>query len=168
MIITESDLAGIRARHADQKIVLTSGTFDLFHIGHLRYLEEVKKYGDIMVVMVSGDARVRFRKGLERPIIPENERAAIIDALRIVDYVLIDPGYNEPGRIDPRYAHILADLSPEAYTTDGPDHRFFNLKNHHTRIVTTPRIHGGTYDSTSAIIRHIARLTHDTHQLIDD
>ena len=91
MIISLDDLASIRERHLGQKIALTSGTFDLLHVGHLDYLEKVKQHGEIVVVLLSGDARVKARKGPSRPIISERERARILDSLKVVDYVFIDP-----------------------------------------------------------------------------
>lgn len=64
------------------KIVLTSGTFDLFHIGHAQYLEKAKEMGDVLIVGVDSDARVKKRKGPERPIVPENER--VLDRKSVV------------------------------------------------------------------------------------
>lgn len=168
MVINDSDLAGIRERHTGQRIVLTSGTFDLFHVGHLRYLEAARSHGDIMVVFLSGDNRVKYRKGPERPIIPETERAEIIDALEIVDYVMLDHGYNEPGRIDPHYEQILDALQPDMYVTDGPDQRFFELNGRPTQMKIVERIPAGHYGSTSAIIRHINELPLAEYELHDD
>ena len=86
MIVKFENLSDIRIQHTNKKIVLTSGTFDLLHIGHLQYLEAIESLGDIVVVLLSGDNRVRARKGLNRPIIPENERAQLLSVLKIVDY----------------------------------------------------------------------------------
>jgi len=127
MIINLEDLANIRSQHINEKIVLTSGTFDLLHVGHLRYLEAVKSLGDIMVVLLSGDDRIRARKGPTRPIIPELDRAQILDALKIVDYVFIDPAMAAPDQIDPVHAEIVDRLQPDLYATDGEDIRFFNI-----------------------------------------
>ncbi len=127
MTINLESLADIREKHKNQKIILTSGTFDLFHAGHLAYLEGVKSYGNVVVVMMSGDARVQARKGPTRPIIPENERMKILDALKIVDYVFIDPSKMGPSETDPVHAEILALLKPDMYVTDGPDPRFWSL-----------------------------------------
>src|SRR4051812_15567257 len=126
MIITLDDMATIRKQHAGQKLVLTSGTFDLLHVGHINYLEQVKAYGDILVVLLSGDDRVRARKGANRPIIPAAERAQILDALKVVDYVCIDPSKSS-GKAEPVHADILQKLQPDCYVTDGPDPRFVNL-----------------------------------------
>lgn len=74
-----------------KKIVLTQGTFDLVHIGHARYFAEAKKYGDILIIGIDSDEKVRFRKGPGRPIVPEDERMEIVRHLRSVDYVVLKP-----------------------------------------------------------------------------
>jgi rfaE bifunctional protein nucleotidyltransferase chain/domain len=155
MIVTLDNLADIRAKHAGKKIILTSGTFDLFHVGHLQYLTAVKSYGDVVIVLLSGDARVKFRKGPERPIIGEQDRAQILDALKMVDYVLIDPG--KPDGNDLVYADILARLQPELYVTDGEDIRFSKIMEKSKQIVLD-RVDGGQHASTSAIVEHIKEL----------
>jgi D-glycero-beta-D-manno-heptose 1-phosphate adenylyltransferase len=135
MIISFNDLAFVRDQHSGQKLVLTSGTFDLFHAGHLGYLEQVKKYGDVVIVLLSGDNRVKARKGVTRPVIPEQQRARILDALKIVDYVLIDPSKLGPEETDPIHTHILEKLQPEFYVTDGPDPRFVDVMDSSKYIV---------------------------------
>lgn len=71
------------------KIVLTSGTFDLFHVGHAKYLERAKSYGDLLIVGVDSDAKVRARKGPHRPIVPEQERVEILTHIRHVDVITL-------------------------------------------------------------------------------
>ena len=127
MIITSGDLASVRGRHANEKLVLTSGTFDLLHVGHLDYLEAVKKYGDVLVVLLSGDKRVKARKGKSRPIIVEGDRARMLDSLKMVDYVFIDPSGLRPDETDPIHSDIIKELQPDFYVTDGPDPRFFDI-----------------------------------------
>ncbi len=69
--------------------ILVGGVFDLFHIGHLRYLKECRKLGKPFIVIVQTDKMVKVRKGLNRPIIKQIYRAELIAALDFVDYVLI-------------------------------------------------------------------------------
>lgn len=71
------------------KIVLTSGSFDILHIGHARYLEEAKRHGDVLVVGVDSDTKVQKRKGPMRPVVPENERVQMLAHLRSVDIVTL-------------------------------------------------------------------------------
>jgi D-beta-D-heptose 7-phosphate kinase/D-beta-D-heptose 1-phosphate adenosyltransferase len=69
--------------------VLTNGCFDLLHIGHIRYLEQARALGDALAVGVNGDASVRRLKGDGRPLTPERERAEVVAALGVVDWVTI-------------------------------------------------------------------------------
>jgi cytidyltransferase-like protein len=125
MIIKKENLAETRDQHKNEKIVLTSGTFDLIHPGHVRYLDAVKPLGDVLVVMMSGDDRAIARK--RKPIMAENDRAFMLDALKVVDYVFIDPATNSPNEIDPVHAEIVKQLQPDIYATDGEDPRFWNI-----------------------------------------
>ena len=70
-----------------KRIVFTNGCFDLLHVGHLRYLEEAKNLGDVLVVAVNSDASVRRLKGPERPILPLEERMEILSGLQCVSFV---------------------------------------------------------------------------------
>ena len=76
-------------RQQNKKIVFTNGCFDLLHIGHVRYLEEAKKLGDILIVGINTDASVRKLKGPTRPIQNENDRAEILAALKSVDHTVL-------------------------------------------------------------------------------
>lgn len=72
-----------------KRVVLANGCFDILHVGHVRYLEEAREWGDILVVAVNSDSSVRELKGPHRPIMPEMERAELVAALEVVDYVII-------------------------------------------------------------------------------
>jgi rfaE bifunctional protein nucleotidyltransferase chain/domain len=78
-------------RQNGRKIVLANGCFDLFHVGHIRYLAGAKAFADCLIVGVNSDEQVRKLKGANRPLMPERERAELISALRFVDYVTIFP-----------------------------------------------------------------------------
>ncbi|OGB87487.1 hypothetical protein A3H38_02980 [candidate division WOR-1 bacterium RIFCSPLOWO2_02_FULL_46_20] len=71
------------------KIIFTNGCFDLLHLGHVRYLREAKKMGDILIIGLNSDDSVRKLKGKDRPYISEMERAEILASLECVDYVTI-------------------------------------------------------------------------------
>jgi D-beta-D-heptose 7-phosphate kinase/D-beta-D-heptose 1-phosphate adenosyltransferase len=76
-----------------KKIVFTNGCFDILHVGHVRYLTQARKLGDILVVGLNTDRSVRAIKGKKRPIVSENERAEVLSALEVVDYVVL---FDEP------------------------------------------------------------------------
>ena len=71
------------------KIVLTQGTFDMIHVGHGRYLKEARAHGDLLIVGVDSDKKVKHRKGPDRPVVPEEERLEMLTHLRYVDLVFL-------------------------------------------------------------------------------
>lgn len=76
-------------RKKGKKIVLTQGSFDMVHIGHARYCDEAKKHGDVLIVGVDSDEKVRARKGPDRPVVPQEERLEMLTYLRSVDLVVL-------------------------------------------------------------------------------
>ena len=78
-----------RLRAAGRRIVFTNGVFDLLHVGHLRYLQQARGFGDALLVGVNSDRSVRLIKGPDRPINAEAERAEVLQALACVDAVVI-------------------------------------------------------------------------------
>ena len=78
---------------AGRRVILANGCFDLFHVGHIRYLREARSRGDLLVVAVNSDSSVRRLKGKARPILPQSERAEILASFSFVDYVTI---FREP------------------------------------------------------------------------
>ena len=77
------------------RIVLTSGSFDLVHLGHVKYLAKAKELGDVLVVGVDGDAKIRARKGPDRPMVPQDERVEMLAHQRPVDLIYLK-GDDEP------------------------------------------------------------------------
>jgi len=86
---------GKSGKKAKRKIVLASGVFDLLHLGHVRFLEEAKRAGGPnaeLVVIIARDSTVKNRKG-EKPIMPENQRCALVASLKVVDEAIL--GYEK-------------------------------------------------------------------------
>jgi D-beta-D-heptose 7-phosphate kinase/D-beta-D-heptose 1-phosphate adenosyltransferase len=83
------ELAALVAQEKSKgrRIVFTNGCFDLLHRGHLHILREARKLGDLLIVALNSDSSVRRIKGASRPILPLEERAELLAALEIVDYV---------------------------------------------------------------------------------
>ena len=91
-LVRLDDLPRLRteATAAGRTIALANGVFDLFHVGHLRYLEGARALADELVVAVNDDASTRLLgKGPGRPVVPEAERAEIVAALACVDHVVL-------------------------------------------------------------------------------
>jgi rfaE bifunctional protein nucleotidyltransferase chain/domain len=91
MIVTRAELlAQVQAlRREGRTVAFANGVFDLLHVGHLRYLQAAAREADVLVVAVNDDASVRRLKGPGRPVMPDADRAELVDALRGVDYVVL-------------------------------------------------------------------------------
>lgn len=78
-----------RERATKRKIVFTNGCFDILHVGHVRYLQEARALGDLLVLGLNTDASVQRLKGPSRPVQDERSRSEIMAALGCVDYVVL-------------------------------------------------------------------------------
>jgi len=76
-------------RKSKKRIVFTNGCFDILHAGHVKYLEDAKKEGELLIVAINSDASVKKIKKKGRPVIGQDDRASIVAALESVDYVTI-------------------------------------------------------------------------------
>lgn len=95
-------------RAEGKTIVTTNGCFDILHVGHVRYLEETKKFGDVLIVCLNSDNSVRRLKGEGRPINNEKDRAEVLNGLKSVDYVVLFDE-NSP-------SNLLAEIKPDVHT----------------------------------------------------
>ena len=113
MIIPIEEFPKLReTKLKNKKIVCTSGFYDPIHPGHVSYLSEAKKHGDVHVAIVDGDRICITKKG--KPFIPEKDRADIVDSIKGVDYVVI---YNHPTRYD--IGEALEILKPDVFCKGG-------------------------------------------------
>lgn len=102
-----------KLRRQRKKIVFTSGSFDLIHVGHCRYLEEAKARGDILVVGLSSNAAIHRVKGPDKPVLDEKVRAEMLLYLSAVDYVVL---VNEPSCVK-----AIKYLKPDIFITVGEE-----------------------------------------------
>jgi rfaE bifunctional protein nucleotidyltransferase chain/domain len=157
-----SDLSQIiRDKKNDKKkIILANGCFDLIHVGHVRYLQEAKKLGDILIVAINSDSSVRRLKGKGRPLMPEMDRAEILASFSCVDYVII---FDE-GDVN----NLLDSLKPD-FHAKGSDYTIETVPEKDTvrRYGGTTAITGGPkVRSTSELITAITRtLDNPDHPL---
>jgi rfaE bifunctional protein nucleotidyltransferase chain/domain len=99
-----------QARARGRTVAVANGAFDLLHVGHLRYLEDAKRLAGasgVLIVGVNTDASVRAGKGPSRPLVPQDERAELVAALRCVDLVVL---FDEPTA-----EALLAALRPDLH-----------------------------------------------------
>lgn len=90
-LITEEMLAslGERLRAADKTVVFTNGCFDFLHLGHLDFLQQARNLGDVLILAINSDEQVRKQKGAPRPIIPLEQRQALLASIEAVDYIVV-------------------------------------------------------------------------------
>lgn len=140
-------------RATSQRLVFTNGVFDLLHVGHVRYLEQARALGDVLLVAINSDRSVRELKGDSRPVITEKERAEVLAALRCVNYVTI---FDD---VSPR--SLIATLLPDVLVKGGD----YGLDEIHGReeveaaggrVVSLPFVGGA---STSAIIERMKQAS---------
>ncbi len=101
-------------RRQGRVIVFTNGHFDLLHVGHLDYLEKARELGDALFVGLNGDASTRQLKGEGRPLVPAEERARLLAALRVVEGVII---FEETTA-----ESVIRALQPDIYVKGGDYH----------------------------------------------
>ncbi|MGE3957874.1 MAG: D-glycero-beta-D-manno-heptose 1-phosphate adenylyltransferase [Vicinamibacterales bacterium] len=137
-------------RRRGHRIVFTNGVFDLLHPGHVRYLQQARALGDLLVVAINTDRSVRTNKGPERPITPELERAEVLAALACVDAVTIFDEATPFAVISEIQPDVLvkgADWAPDAIV--GRD----VVEARGGRVVRIPVEHGHSTTSIVAKIR---------------
>ncbi|MBU0975803.1 MAG: adenylyltransferase/cytidyltransferase family protein [Patescibacteria group bacterium] len=109
--VDTTDLLELRKKHKDKKIVFTAGSWDLLHVGQMRYLVKAKQQGDLLIVGVNSNESIRKVKGKNKPIMDETIRAEGLTYLKAVDYVTIIP--------TPSCQPILGLLKPDVFVTVG-------------------------------------------------
>ena len=141
----------------NKKIVLASGTFDLLHLGHVRFLEEAKKAGgknaDLLVI-VARDSTVKARKG-KKPIMPEDQRRALVESLKVVDEAIL--GW-EDFNIDKVIERIKPDVIAVGHDQDGIENEVLKAiqkRNVGIEVVKIGRFGKRELDSSSKIVRKI-------------
>lgn len=97
-----------KIKREKKTIVLTGGCFDILHVGHIKFLQEAKKWGDYLLVLLESDAKVKLLKGRNRPFFPQRERASVLAALKMVDYIVMLPALKS----DRDYQQLILKISP--------------------------------------------------------
>lgn len=144
---TEEEIGEIaeRLKKQGKKIVTTNGVFDILHIGHIRTFEEAKKQGDVLIVGLNSDSSTKRLKGPARPINNEKDRAEVLAALEMVDYIVI---FDEDDPI-----RLLGMIKPDVhvkYEDYGKDMiEAETVKKHGGNIHLTKKIKG--YSTTNII-----------------
>jgi FAD synthetase len=140
-----------------RKVVVASGTFDLLHLGHVRFLEEAKKAGGKdaeLIVIVARDSTVKERKG-KTPVMPEDQRRALVESLRVVDEAIL--GF-EDFSIEEAIEKIKPDVIAVGYDQDGIEKEVLKAieeKKIKVQVAKIGRFGKRELDSSSKIVRKI-------------
>ncbi|MAE43365.1 D-glycero-beta-D-manno-heptose 1-phosphate adenylyltransferase [Candidatus Woesearchaeota archaeon] len=135
-----------KLKQENKKIVTTNGVFDILHIGHIRYLKEAKKLGDILIVGINSDFSVKNIKEPQRPLNNQDDRAEAMASLEVVDFVVI---FNEPNPIT-----FLQVMKPSIHVKGG-DYKIDKIiekdtvEKNNGKIILIPEIKG--YSTTKFI-----------------
>ena len=141
-------------RVSGKKVVLTQGVYDLLHVGHAQYLEKAKSYGDVLVVGVDSDELTRKRKGDGRPVVPQEERIAMLLHLRHVDIVVLRDIHHE-------LEMLIKTIKPDVYIASESTKDFTvdaELASHCGEVHTLPP---QATTSTTARVRQVSMLGAD-------
>lgn len=104
-------------RTAGKKIVLAGGCFDILHVGHLTFLEEAKKQGDLLLILLESDEAIRDRKGKNRPINSQTDRARMLASLTATDSIISLKGILE----NKEYDKLISAIKPAIIATTRAD-----------------------------------------------
>ncbi len=143
---------GERLRESKVKIVSTNGCFDILHFGHIQYLLEAKKLGNVLVIGVNTDASVKKLKGPDRPLFPQDVRLQQLAALECVDFVCLFA--------EPTPENFLRALRPQIHVKGGdykvedlPEKRVMDSLGGEVRLLSFVPGY-----STSSIIKKLRQL----------
>ncbi len=113
-----------KIRKDNKTMVLAGGCFDILHIGHIKFLENAKKHGDFLFVLLESDESVKKLKGENRPINSQNDRAQILAAIAFVDFVVLLDGI----KTDTEYDDLVQRLKPDIIAVTQNDSQIVHAK----------------------------------------
>ena len=138
----------------DKKIVLTSGCFDILHVGHLEHLKKAKSYGDILMVCLSNDEQIKALKGEERPVNNYQDRLNLFKTISYVDYIIL---YEETDiKKEETLDNIMNIVHPD-YWTKGDDYTEQGIREKHPSLKQIILIPNVKDKSTTNIIKKISK-----------
>lgn len=111
-------------RQKEESLILVGGCFDILHIGHIRFLQEAKKIGDCLLVLLESDERVKKLKGVNRPYFPQEERASVLASLSCIDIVILLPFF----ATDEDYDKLIRKIRPDIIAVTANDPIFTKKK----------------------------------------
>lgn len=147
----------IKSRGQKKRIVLASGVFDLLHLGHVRFLEEAKRAGGRnaeLIVIIARDSIVEAHKG-ERPIMPENQRCALVASLKVVDCAILGFQRFDIGRVVDKVKPDVIAVGYDQEDIGRTVRKYVEERNLNIKIVRIGKFEEDELDSSSKIKQRI-------------
>lgn len=155
LIINEAEKVSKKIRKEGKSIVVVGGVFDILHLGHIKFLENSKNQGDYLFLLLEDDRKARRKKGKDRPVHPQKDRAKILSSLSSVDYVVLLRNMTN----NTQYDKIMVQIRPNVIATTYGD-PYVEHKKRQAKLINgkveyvIERIHS---HSTSQYIKLITR-----------
>jgi FAD synthetase len=145
------------SKHGKKRIVLASGVFDLLHLGHVKFLEEAKKAGGKdaeLLVIIARDSTVEKNKG-RKPIIPENQRRALVESLKVVDEAVLGFEEFDIGDVIERIKPDVIALGYDQADMEKRVQQYVDKHNLNVKVVRIGKFEEDALDSSSKIRQKI-------------
>ena len=141
------------AKTSKRTIVLASGVFDLLHLGHVKFLEEAKKVGGEnawLLVIVARDSTVQNMKG-RKPIMPENQRRALVESLKVVDEAVLGLEYFDLGNVIEQVKPDVIALGYDQQDIEANVCEYINKRGLHVKVIRLGKFENDELSSSSKI-----------------
>ena len=146
-------------RLQNKKIVNCHGVFDVLHLGHLKYFEQSKSYGDVLIVTVTSDKFAK-NKLFEKTYFSTNERVDVLSYISVIDYIYVSESINA--------VKILRIIKPDFYVK-GPDYKLSKNKDKNLLLeVNAVKKYGGIFKTTKTIKHSSSNILYNHYQLLSD
>lgn len=145
------------SKHGKKKVVLASGVFDLLHLGHVKFLEEAKKAGGKdaeLLVIIARDSTVEKNKG-RKPIMPENQRRALVESLKVVDEAVLGFEEFDIGDVIERIKPDVIALGYDQADMEKRVQEYVDKHNLNVKVVRIGKFEEDALDSSSKIRQKI-------------
>lgn len=124
LTISEGVKLAQKFKKQNKTIVVVGGVFDILHLGHIKFLENAKKQGDYLFVLLEDDKKAKTTKGPKRPINSQKDRAKILSALESVDYIILLKNMTN----NDQYDKLISQMSPSVFAVTENDPQIIHKK----------------------------------------
>ena len=149
MLLNDKELIDFvnKTRQQGKTIALTSGSWDILHVGHMRYIQTASTQADVLIVGADSDKKIKKRKGEDRPIVPQNERIEMLSHLKYIDAIYLKTTKHDSNKL---IKLVEPDVLIISKTTNHSEDKYKKIQKYCKKIVT---LEAQAQTSTTARIR---------------